>query len=153
MNNVEESIMKQEFLDNESLRIVLRDGIKDLLEGNQFPLNREGAAGWVSQDCIWAVSKRFIVSLRETMATVKFKVPRDNSVFLSMLLDLGLIIKAKDDRLIHKVTVSIKTDNDGVVDNNFTVLRVPMNSLWVDKSKWIQQSGIVEVQYVESYEQ
>ena len=112
-----------------------------LLKQNKLTLNRNDAAGWVSNDCFYFVSKGFLDELRCTLADESLSIPDDNSEFMSMLYDLGLIVKANDS-FVNKATVSIKNNDGSVDENTFTILCVPMNMLWVDKVNWFVQPEI-----------
>lgn len=72
----------------------------------KLPLNKKGAAAWVTPDYIYYVSKRIIDEVRKGAERLgpSVSLPDDNSSLMTMLGD-GKKIKLNDGKAIHTVTV------------------------------------------------
>jgi hypothetical protein len=58
--------MQRRFAESVPLAELLTTALQDLLhQGTQLPLNRDGAAGWVHDGCVWFVAKRMADQVRE----------------------------------------------------------------------------------------
>lgn len=107
----------------ERLAIALRQ----LIDGQTLPLNRAGAAGWVVGDDLWLVSKRALDALREQLSkdSAGASAPR-NERLMDELQQHGIVM-ANGDRAIWKATIELAGWRQ-----SFTLLRVPLNRLWID---------------------
>ncbi len=103
-----------------------------LLDHDELPLNRKGAAGWVFEDKLWLVSKRVIDAIRAHMREEgQTGIPLDNARIMDELTQHNIIQATDDDLAIWKMDVSV-----GSWKNKFTLLCFPLHSLWADQSAW-----------------
>jgi integrating conjugative element relaxase (TIGR03760 family) len=101
--------------------------LRSLIDTQTLPLNRAGAAGWVIGDDLWLVSKRALDALRDQLAkdSAGASAPR-NERLMDELQQHG-IVAANGDRAIWKATIELADWRQ-----SFTLLRVPLNRLWMD---------------------
>lgn len=106
--------------------------LKYLLEHDELPLNRKGAAGWVFEDKLWLVSKRVIDAIRIHMREEgQTGIPSDNARIMDELTQHNIIQPTDHDLAIWKMDVSV-----GSWKNQFTLLCFPLIHLWADQSAW-----------------
>lgn len=100
-------------------------GLRFLVDQGQLPLNKPGAAGWVTDDALWLVSKRALDALREhLLSEAQGGVPARNDRLMDELQGNGLVI-VNGDRAIWNATVQ-----RGGWSVTLTLLRVPLARLW-----------------------
>lgn len=111
-----------------SLQAHLIRGLRQLLkeEEHRIKLNMKGAAGWLTQDGLWLVSKVVADKLRSFLLSQGVdKVPTKNSSLFDELQSHRLIEPNAEGNAIWKATV---TDGDWVQE--FTFLRVKPSLIW-----------------------
>jgi len=100
-------------------------GLRFLVDQGQLPLNKPGAAGWVTDDALWLVSKRALDALREhLLSEAQGGVPARNDRLMDELQGNGLVT-VNGDRAIWNATVQ-----RGGWSVTLTLLRVPLARLW-----------------------
>lgn len=103
----------------------LATGLRYLVDQGQLPLNKPGAAGWVTEDALWLVSKRALDALREhLLGEAQGGVPARNDRLMDELQGNGLVT-VNGDRAIWNATVQ-----RGAWSVTLTLLRVPLARLW-----------------------
>ncbi|MDH5180864.1 MAG: TraI domain-containing protein [Gammaproteobacteria bacterium] len=103
----------------------LLTGLRYLLNENQIPLNRNGAAAWFDGERLWLVSKRGIDTLREHLTQEGHTgIPSRNDRIFDELQQNGILIP-NGDRAIWKATVS--GDN---WSHTLTFICLPATRLW-----------------------
>ena len=103
----------------------LATGLRFLVDQGQLPLNKPGAAGWVTEDALWLVSKRALDALREQLLSEALGgVPARNDRLMDELQGNGLVT-VNGDRAIWNATVQ-----RGGWSVTLTLLRVPLARLW-----------------------
>ncbi|MGQ0622777.1 MAG: MobH family relaxase [Panacagrimonas sp.] len=103
----------------------LATGLRFLVDQGRLPLNKPGAAGWVSGDALWLVSKRALDALREHLLNeAQSGVPARNDRLMDELQSHGLV-SVNGDRAIWNATVQV-----GSWSVSLTLLRVPLARLW-----------------------
>ena len=103
----------------------LATGLRYLVDQGQLPLNKPGAAGWVTEDALWLVSKRALDALREhLLGEAQGGVPARNDRLMDELQGNGLVA-VNGDRAIWNATVQ-----RGGWSVTLTLLRVPLARLW-----------------------
>lgn len=103
----------------------LATGLRFLVDQGQLPLNKPGAAGWVTEDALWLVSKRALDALREhLLGEAQGGVPARNDRLMDELQGNGLVT-VNGDRAIWNATVQ-----RGGWSVTLTLLRVPLARLW-----------------------
>ena len=103
-----------------------------LLDDNELPLNRKGAAGWVFDEKLWLVSKRVLDAVRVHMKEEgQTGIPSDNARIMDELTQHNIIKATEDDLAIWKMEVSV-----GSWKNQFTVLCFPLSNIWTDQTAW-----------------
>jgi len=111
-----------------SLQNQLLRGLKHLLtdEAERIKLNQEGAAGWLTQEGLWLVSKVVSDRLRAFLLTEGVDgVPTKNSALFDELQSHRLIEANGKNQAIWKATV---TEGDWV--QTFTFLKVKPSLIW-----------------------
>ncbi|MGQ0700317.1 MAG: MobH family relaxase [Panacagrimonas sp.] len=100
-------------------------GLRFLVDQGRLPLNKPGAAGWVTGDALWLVSKRALDALREHLLNeAQSGVPARNDRLMDELQSHGLV-SVNGDRAIWNATVQV-----GSWSVSLTLLRVPLAKLW-----------------------
>ena len=103
-----------------------------LLDHDELPLNRKGAAGWVFDEKLWLVSKRVLDAVRVHMKEEgQTGIPSDNARIMDELTQHNIIKATDDDLAIWKMEVSV-----GNWKNQFTVLCFPLSNIWTDQTAW-----------------
>jgi len=111
-----------------SLQNHLLRGLKHLLtdEAERIKLNQKGAAGWLTQEGLWLVSKVVSDRLRAFLLNEGVDgVPTKNSALFDELQSHRLIEANPQNQAIWKATV---TENDWV--QTFTFLKVKPSLIW-----------------------
>jgi len=103
----------------------LATALRFLVDQGRLPLNKPGAAGWVTSDALWLVSKRALDALREHLLNeTQGGVPARNDRLMDELQGHGLVM-VNGDRAIWNATVQL-----GNWSVSLTLLRVPLSKLW-----------------------
>ena len=103
-----------------------------LLDHDELPLNRQGAAGWVYEEKLWLVSKRAIDAIRVQMREEgQTGIPADNSRIMDELTQHNIIQPTDNDLAVWKMKVSV-----GSWKNEFTLLCFPLHIIWSDQTAW-----------------
>lgn len=106
----------------------LLTGLRHLLDENQFPLNRPGAAGFFDGGSLWLVSKRVLDELRTHLEKEgQTGIPSRNDRLMDELQQHGILTPTPAGQAIWRATV--KT---GGMEQAFTLLRLPASALWAD---------------------
>lgn len=101
--------------------------LRFLVDEGRLPLNKPGAAGWVTEDALWLVSKRALDALREhLLGEAQGGVPSRNDRLMDELQGYGLL-SANEDRAIWHASV-----RQGRWSVSLTLLRMPLCRLWPD---------------------
>lgn len=122
-----------------SLQHHLLAGLRHLVK-NEFKLNQPGAAGWLTEDHLWLVSKTTTDKLRAyLLAQAVNGVPSSNIALFDELQSHGLLDATPAGKAVW---------NANVVDSNwqhhFTFLRLQPSLIWADSSRPDCFSGRVE---------
>ena len=103
-----------------------------LLDHDELPLNRKGAAGWVFDGKLWLVSKRVLDAVRVHMKKEgQTGIPSDNARIMDELTQHNIIKATDDDLAIWKMEVRV-----GSWKNQFTVLCFPLSNIWKNQTAW-----------------
>jgi len=101
--------------------------LRHLIQEGELPLNRNGAAGWVTEDGLWMVSKRTADALRQHLAGLGVGgIPTSNDRIFDVLQEHGILIPCGD-RAIWKAAVS-----NGEWRHTLTLLRFSLSAVWPD---------------------
>lgn len=112
----------------ESLQAHLARGLRELFTNEEYRLkiNTPGAAGWLTQDGLWLVSKVVADKLRAFLLTQGVdKVPSKNSSLFDELQSHRLIEPNSEGNAIWTATVT-----DGNWKQQFTFLRIKPSMIW-----------------------
>ncbi|MGQ0620620.1 MAG: MobH family relaxase [Panacagrimonas sp.] len=100
-------------------------GLRFLVDQHKLPLNKPGAAAWVTENDLWLVSKRVLDALREHLISEgQPGIPGRNDRLMDEMQSGGLLLPNVD-RAIWNATIR---DQDWSA--SFTLLRVPLSRLW-----------------------
>ena len=101
--------------------------LRHLIQEGELPLNRNGAAGWVTEDGLWMVSKRTADALRQHLAGLGVGgIPTSNDRIFDVLQEHGILIPCGV-RAIWKAAVS-----SGEWRHTLTLLRFSLSAVWPD---------------------
>lgn len=114
--------------------------LRHLIQEGDLPLNRNGAAGWVTPDGLWMVSKRTADALRQHLMGLGVGgIPTSNDRIFDVLQEHGILIPCGD-RAIWKNTVS-----NGEWRHTLTMLRFSLAAVWPDPAQRPESfSGTIE---------
>ena len=122
-----------------SLQHHLLTGLRHLVK-NEFKLNQPGAAGWLTEDHLWLVSKTTTDKLRaHLLAQAVDGIPSSNIALFDELQSHGLVEATPEGKAIWNATVT-----DGDWKHRFTFLRLQPSLIWADESRPVCFSGTVE---------
>ena len=123
------------------------------VEGGHLPLNRDGAAGWVYDDCVWLVAKRLADSVREFILRQEeeeeagFPGDAKNDRLFDAWQEYGCIrINPVTGQAIWRVVVT-GTDQAGEIayKHELSVLCFPVAKVWSERSQIPEaMSGMIE---------
>jgi integrating conjugative element relaxase (TIGR03760 family) len=123
------------------------------VEGGHLPLNRDGAAGWVYDNCLWLVAKRLADSVREFILRQEedeeagFPGDAKNDRLFDAWQEYGCIrINPVTGQAIWRVVVT-GTDQAGEIayKHELSVLCFPVAKVWSDPSQIPEaMSGMIE---------
>ncbi|MEM6483891.1 MAG: MobH family relaxase [Pseudomonadota bacterium] len=108
--------------------------LRHLLESGELPMNRKGAAAFVTEADIWLVSKRCLDTIRDSMgAQGQSGIPSRNDRLMDELQQRGMLLPNGEDRAVWSATVSVP-DGDSDWTQELTLLRMPRDVVWSDPS-------------------
>jgi integrating conjugative element relaxase (TIGR03760 family) len=109
----------------DSLQRQLLMGMRHLIQ-HELRLNRPGAAGWLTQDALWLVSKVFSDKLRAHLLSQSISaVPSRNSALFNELQAHRLVVSTDDGQAVWNATIQ-----DGEWCQTLTFLRVEPSLIW-----------------------
>lgn len=124
----------------DSLQRQLLMGMRHLIQ-HELRLNRPGAAGWLTQEAIWLVSKVFSDKLRAHLLSQSINaVPSRNSALFNELQAHRLVVATDDGQAIWNATV-----RDGEWCQTLTFLRVEPSLIWGSETRPTPFRGSVTV--------
>lgn len=101
--------------------------LRRLIDSQELPLNRPGAAGFVIGEDLWLVSKRALDAMRDALsADSPGGVPTRNERLMDELQQHGVLMPNQD-RAIWMATVEL-----GDWRQPLSLLRIPLPRLWTD---------------------
>ncbi|WP_070095641.1 MobH family relaxase [Pseudomonas sp. NBRC 111139] len=122
-----------------SLQHHLLAGLRHLVK-NEFKLNQPGAAGWLTEEYLWLVSKAATDKLRAyLLAQAVDGIPSSNIALFDELQSHGLVDKTPEGKAVWSATI---TDDDW--QHRFTFLRLQPSLIWADGPRPDCFSGKVE---------
>ena len=116
--------------------------LRQLIEENTLPLNRNGAAGFRTGNKLWLVSKRSIDSMRLYLNQSGHSgIPTENQRLFDVLQE-HQVLETTQDRAIWRMTVQ----GDGWA-HDLTLICIPLIKIWPNTEAWPAEfSGSVTVQ-------
>lgn len=123
------------------------------MEGSHLPLNRDGAAGWVYDDCVWLVAKRLADSVREFVLRQEenddagFPGDPKNDRLFDAWQEYGYVrINPATGQAIWRVIVTgTNQAGDIAYSHELSVLCFPVAKVWSDRSQIPEaMSGTIE---------
>ncbi|WP_409313431.1 MobH family relaxase [Pseudomonas putida] len=122
-----------------SLQHHLLTGLRHLVK-NEFKLNQPGAAGWLTEDHLWLVSKTTTDKLRaHLLAQAVDGIPTSNIALFDELQSHGLVEATSEGKAIWNAAVT-----DGDWQHRFTFLRLQPSLIWADELRPDCFSGAIE---------
>ncbi|EKT4543488.1 relaxase [Pseudomonas putida] len=113
-----------------SLQHHLLTGLRHLVK-NKFKLNQPGAAGWLTEDHLWLVSKAATDKLRAyLLAQAVDGIPSSNIALFDELQSHGLADTTPEGKAVWSATI---TDDDW--QHRFTFLRLQPSLIWADEPR------------------
>lgn len=113
-----------------SLQHHLLTGLRHLVK-NEFKLNQPGAAGWLTEDHLWLVSKTATDKLRAYLLTQAVDgIPSSNIALFDELQSHGLVDATPEGKAVWSATVA---EDDW--QHGFTFLRLQPSLIWADESR------------------
>lgn len=99
--------------------------LRYLLNAGELPLNRNGAAGWISGDDCWLVSKRTVDAIRDQLTQEGHTgVPTKNGRLFDILQEHGVLIPYGD-----KAIWPVVVEGEGW-RNELTMIRIAVAKIW-----------------------
>ncbi|WP_346356408.1 MobH family relaxase [Pseudomonas pergaminensis] len=125
---------------NHSLQHHLISGLRHLVQ-HELKLNQPGAAGWLTQDALWLVSKTVTDKLRAYLLSQSIEgIPSSNLAVFDELQSHGLVESTPDGKAIW--TALVAQDN---WQQSFTFLRLQPALIWGNEDRPETFSGTVSV--------
>ncbi len=122
-----------------SLQHHLLTGLRHLIK-KEFKLNQPGAAGWLTQDHLWLVSKTATDKLRAyLLAQAVDGIPSSNIALFDELQSHGLVDTTPEGKAVWSATVA-----DDNWQHRFTFLRLQPSLIWADESRPNCFGGTIE---------
>lgn len=122
-----------------SLQHHLLTGLRHLVK-NEFKLNQPGAAGWLTEDHLWLVSKTATDKLRAYLLDQAVDgIPSSNIALFDELQSHGLVDATPVGKAVWSATVA---DDDW--QHRFTFLRLQPSLIWANEPRPDCFSGTVE---------
>jgi integrating conjugative element relaxase (TIGR03760 family) len=120
--------------------------LRQLIEENTLPLNRNGAAGFRTGNKLWLVSKRSIDSMRLYLNQSGHSgIPTENQRLFDVLQE-HQVLETTQDRAIWRMTVQ----GDGWA-HDLTLICIPLIKIWANTEAWPAEfTGSVTVQRTDS---
>ncbi|NWL48715.1 relaxase [Pseudomonas hunanensis] len=123
-----------------SLQHHLLTGLRHLVK-NEFKLNQPGAAGWLTQDHLWLVSKTATDKLRAyLLAQAVDGIPSSNIALFDELQSHGLVDATPEGKAVWSAAV---TDGDWL--QRFTFLRLQPCLIWGEGTRPHCFAGTIEL--------
>ncbi|WP_404360497.1 MobH family relaxase [Methylotuvimicrobium sp. KM1] len=99
--------------------------LRYLLNAGELPLNRNGAAGWISGDDCWLVSKRTVDAIRDQLTQEGHTgIPTKNGRLFDILQEHGVLIPCGD-----KAIWPVVVQGEGW-RNELTMIRIAVAKIW-----------------------
>ena len=109
----------------------LVSALRRRIDKDHFPMNRNGAGGWLIGNDLWLVSKRVADELREAMISEgQSGVPTKNHRIFDELLARGVLLPTPDERAVWSATVQ----GDGW-SHELTLIRARADRIWSDEQQ------------------
>lgn len=122
-----------------SLQHHLLTGLRHLVKSG-FKLNQPGAAGWLTEDHLWLVSKTTTDKLRaHLLAQAVSGIPSSNIALFDELQSHGLVEATLEGKAVWSAIVT-----DGDWQHRFTLLRLQPSLIWADEPRPEYFRGTVE---------
>ena len=122
-----------------SLQHQLLMGLRHLIK-NEFKLNQPGAAGWLTEEHLWLVSKTTTDRLRAYLLAQSVDgIPSSNIALFDELQSHGLVDATPEGKAVWSANV---TEDDW--QHRFTFLRMQPSLIWADEPRPDCFSGKVE---------
>ena len=103
----------------------LLTSLRFLINEGELPLNRNGAAGWVTGEDCWLVSKRTVDSIRAQLTTEGHTgIPTKNGRLFDVLQEHGILVSCSG-KAIWRAT--IKGED---FEHDLTLIRIPVSRIW-----------------------
>ncbi|PMY33111.1 relaxase [Pseudomonas sp. GW456-L14] len=123
-----------------SLQHHLISGLRHLVQ-HELKLNQPGAAGWLTQDALWLVSKTFTDKLRAYLLSQSIEgIPSSNIAVFDELQSHGLVESTPEGKAIWTALVT-----QGNWQQSFTFLRFQPALIWGSEDRPEAFSGKVNV--------
>jgi integrating conjugative element relaxase (TIGR03760 family) len=123
-----------------SLQHHLLTGLRHLVK-NEFKLNQPGAAGWLTEDHLWLVSKTTTDKLRaHLLAQAVDGIPTSNIALFDELQSHGLVEATPEGKAVWNATVT-----DGDWQHRLTFLCLQPSLVWADELRPEVFSGTIEL--------
>ncbi|MBK5003873.1 MobH family relaxase [Pseudomonas sp. S32] len=122
-----------------SLQHHLLTGLRHLIK-NEFKLNQPGAAGWLTEEHLWLVSKTATDKLRAYLLAQSVDgIPSSNIALFDELQSHGLVDATGEGKAVWSAAVT-----DGDWQHHFTFLRLRPGLIWADEPRPDCFSGNIE---------
>lgn len=123
-----------------SLQYHLISGLRHLVQ-HELKLNQPGAAGWLTQDALWLVSKTVTDKLRAYLLSQAIEgIPSSNIAVFDELQSHGLVESTPEGKAIWTALVA-----QGKWQQTFTFLRLQPALIWGNEDRPEAFSGTVSV--------
>ncbi|MEW5713569.1 MobH family relaxase [Pseudomonas sp. SB113] len=123
-----------------SLQHHLISGLRHLVQ-RELKLNQPGAAGWLTQDALWLVSKTVTDKLRAYLLSQAIEgIPSSNLAVFDELQSHGLVESTPEGKAIWTALVT-----QGIWQQSFTFLRLQPALIWRSEDRPAAFSGTVSV--------
>ncbi|VVO45845.1 hypothetical protein PS862_00038 [Pseudomonas fluorescens] len=123
-----------------SLQHHLITGLRHLVQ-HELKLNQPGAAGWLTQDALWLVSKIVTDKLRAYLLSQSIEgIPSSNIAVFDELQSHGLVESTPAGKAIWSARVA-----QGSWQQSFTFLRLQPALIWANKDRPEAFNGMVSV--------
>jgi hypothetical protein len=123
-----------------SLQHHLISGLRHLIQ-RELKLNQPGAAGWLTQDALWLVSKTVTDKLRAYLLSQSIEgIPSSNLAMFDELQSHGLVESTPEGKAIWTALVA-----EGNWQQSFTFLRLQPALIWGNEDRPEAFSGTVSI--------
>lgn len=125
-----------------SLQHHLISGLRHLVQ-HELKLNQPGAAGWLTQDALWLVSKTVTDKLRAYLLSQSIEgIPTSNIAVFDELQSHGLVESTPEGKAIWTALVA-----QGNWQQSFTFLRIQPALIWGNEERPDAFSGTVSIAF------